>query len=172
VCTLKTNWEHLSRKLGVLKSDGSEFISGNNSAEAIEEILGDEWLQDTLDTFIDGRLGNELAIKTLRFIRSERVAKMAYKIFDDNRNTNERKARLAIWALSDIRMPICLDYVEEFIKDPRYENIAIAVLRNLVFENVHFFEEARLNRIFDAIHIDFQEDIKTLREYTKQEFCK
>jgi hypothetical protein len=169
---MKTNWEQLSRKLGVLKPDGSELLIGNNSAEALEEILGDEWLQDTLDTFIVGKPGNELAIKTLRFIRSERVAKMAYAIFRENKDTDEQKARLAIWAMSDIRMPICLDYVEEFIKDIRYEGIAIAVLRNLVYEGVYFYTEERLNKIFDSISADYQEDIQPLREYCKTEFRK
>jgi hypothetical protein len=169
---LKTNWEQLSRKLGVLKPDGSELFIGNNSAEALEEILGDEWLQETLNTFIEGKLGNELAIKTLRFIRSERVAKMAYTIFKENKNTDEQKASLAIWAMSDIRMPICMDYVEEFIKDTRYECIAIAVLRNLVYEGVHFYSEERLNKIFDSISAEYQEDVEPLREYCKIEFRK
>jgi hypothetical protein len=169
---MKTNWEQLSRKLGVLKPDGSELLIGNNSAEALEDILGDEWLQDTLDTFIIGKPGNGLAIKTLRYIRSERVAKMAYEIFKENKNTDEQKARLAIWAMSDIRMPICMDYVEEFIQDPRYEGIAIGVLRNLVYEGVQFYEESRLNRIFEAVNIDFQEDIQALREFCKIEFNK
>jgi hypothetical protein len=169
---MKTNWEQLSRKLGVLKPDGSELLIGNNSAEALEEILGDEWLQDTLDTFIVGKPGNELAIKTLRFIRSERVAKMAYAIFTENKDTDEQKARLAIRAMSDIRMPICLDYVEEFIKDTRYEGIAIAVLRNLVYEGVYFYTEERLNSVFDSISADYQEDVQPLREYCKTEFRK
>jgi hypothetical protein len=169
---MKTNWEQLSRKLGVLKPDGSELLIGNNSAEALEDILGDEWLQDTLDTFIVGKPGNELAIKTLRFICSERAAKMAFAIFTENKDTDEQKARLAIWAMSDIRMPICMDYVEEFIQDPRYEGIAIAVLRNLVYNGVHFYKKIRLIEIFDSISSEFQEDIQPLREYCKIEFEK
>ncbi len=67
---MKTDWEALSRKLGVLKADGNELYTGRNSAEALEEILGDQWLQHALDTFIAGTPGNELAIKTLRYISS------------------------------------------------------------------------------------------------------
>jgi hypothetical protein len=167
---MTTNWEELSKKLGVLKADGSESIAGNHSAQALEEILGDEWLRDTLDTFIDGRPGNELAIKTLRYIRSERVAKMAYALFTQNRNTDSQKARLAVWAMGDIRMPDCLDYVEECIGDEKYEGIAIGVLRNLIYENGFPYDVERLNSIFDKIKDEYQGEIAPLRDYVQQKY--
>jgi hypothetical protein len=167
---MKTNWEELSRKLGVLQPDGGELYTTINSAQSLEEILGDEWLKNTLDTFIDGTPGNELAIKTLRFIRTEKAAKMAFEIYQENKETDIQKARLAIWALSDIRMPICMDYVEEFIQNQDFESIAIGLLRNLVYENVIEYGQARLNRIFDNINPEFEEDIAPLREHVRKEF--
>jgi hypothetical protein len=167
---MTTNWEELSRKLGVLQPDGGEFYTTANSAQALEEILGDEWLKHTLDTFIEGTPGNELAIKTLRFIRTEKAAKMAFEIYRKNKETDTQKARLAIWALSDIRMPICMDYVEEFIQNQAFEGNAIGLLRNLVYENVIEYEEARLNRVFDNINPEFEEEIAPLREHVRKEF--
>jgi hypothetical protein len=167
---MTTNWEELSEKIGVLKKDGSESFIGNHSAEALEEILGDEWLKDTLDTFIEGNSGNELAIKTLRYIRSKRAAKMAYEIFTQNKNVNIPKARLAVWAMSDIRMPVCIDYVEECIGDENYEGVAIGVLRNLIYDNTYPYDVARLNKIFDKIKEEYQEEIAPLRTYVQQQY--
>jgi hypothetical protein len=166
---LKTNWENLSKKLGVLKADGSELYTGQ-SMQSIEEILGNEWIEDTVDCFIEGKKGNELAIKTVRRIASNKAAEYAYKIFSENKNTNVQKAQLAVWAMSEIRMPICINYVEECIGNENYEGIAIGVLRNLIYENVLAFEEDKLNTIFNKISQEFKEDILPLKEFVKQEF--
>jgi hypothetical protein len=167
---MKTNWEQLSRQLGVLKDDGSELYQGANSSEALEIILGDEWLQHALDTFIEGAPGNELAIKTLRFTNSERVAKMAYKIYTDNKDSNQQKASLAVWALSDIRTPISLDYVQEIILRPEYQSIAFSVLRNLIFDHCRWFTKDRLLKIFESVKDKFTEEINPLQEYINKEF--
>jgi hypothetical protein len=168
---MKTNWEDLSKKLGVLNFDGSETYSGQ-SMQAIEEILGDEWIENTIDCFIEGKKGNELAIKTIRRIGSNKAAAYAYKIFTANKETNIQKAQLAVWAMSEIRMPICMNYVEECIGNTNFEGIAIAVMRNLLFENVIIYDKARLNKIFEQIDQQFQEDIAPLKEYVQQEFKK
>jgi hypothetical protein len=166
---MKTNWEELSKKLGVLNLDGSETYLGQ-SMQAIEEILGDEWIENTIDCFIEGKKGNELAIKTIRRIGSNKAAAYAHKIFTANKETNIQKAQLAVWAMSDIRMPICMNYVEECIGTTHYEGIAIAVMRNLLYENVIIYGEKRINSIFDKIDKQFQEDILPLKKYVKQQF--
>jgi hypothetical protein len=167
---MKTNWEQLSKKLGILNEDGSESFFGNHSSVALEEILGDEWLFDTLQTFIVGGKGNDLAIKTLGYIRSEKAAKMAFEIFVKNRHSDIQKARIAIWALSTICVPSCMEYITQCIGDERYEAIAIAVLRNLIFDNVLFYDEVQLNEIFDSIQGTFQDDIAPLRKYVRNAF--
>jgi hypothetical protein len=167
---MKTNWQALSKKLGVLNDDGSESYQGINSSQALEEILGDEWLQHTVDAFIEGKPGNELAIKTLRYISSAKAAGMAYKIYTDNKDTNKQKASLAVWALSDIRTPLAMDYVEEIIERAEYEGIAIAVFRNLVFDHLHWFEEKRLYIILDKITEKYTEEKIVLHEYLNNFF--
>jgi hypothetical protein len=167
---MTTNWEQLSRQLGVLKEDGSELYKGFNSSEALEIILGDEWLQHALDTFIAGKPGNELAIKTLRFISSERVAKMAFKIYTNNKDTDKQKASLAVWALSDIRTPISLDYVEEILLQPEYQGIAFSVLRNLIFDHCHWFTKDRLLYILNSVSTTFTEEIIPLQQHINKEF--
>jgi hypothetical protein len=165
----KTDWQALSKKLGVLKEDGSEMYQGINSSQALEEILGDEWLQDAIDTFIEGKPGNELAIKTLRFIYSPKAAAMAFKIYNDNKDIDSQKASLAVWALSDIRTRESLDYVEEIIKRPEYEAAAFSVLRNLIFDCLQLFEGNRLLGILDSVSENFNADVIVLKKYINSE---
>jgi hypothetical protein len=165
----KTDWQALSKKLGVLKEDGCEMYQGINSSQALEEILGDEWLQDALDTFIEGKPGNELAIKTLRFIYSPKAAAMAFKIYNDNKDIDPQKASLAVWALSDIRTRESLDYVEEIIKRPEYEAAAFSVLRNLIFDCLQLFKGNRLHGILDSVSENFNADVIVLKKYINSE---
>jgi hypothetical protein len=167
---MKTDWQALSKKLGVLREDNSGLYQGINSSQALEEILGDEWLQHTVDTFIEGTPGNELAIKTLRFISSTKAAEMAYKIYSDNKDTDQQKASLAVWALSDIRTEKSLDYVEEIIERPEYEGIAVGVLRNLIFDHIHLFEEEKLQLVLNKVSEKYREDIEPLKEFVQQHF--
>jgi hypothetical protein len=167
---MKTDWQALSKKLGMLKDDNSESYTGINSSQALEEILGDEWLQHALDTFIEGKPGNELAIKTLRFISSTKAAKMAYKIYTDNKDTDRQKASLAVWALSDIRTKLSMDYAEEIIERPEYEGIAVGVLRNLIFDHLHLFEEERLYKVLNKVSKKYEEEVTVLKNHLKNEF--
>jgi hypothetical protein len=167
---MKTDWQALSKKLGVLREDNSELYQGINSSQALEEILGDEWLQHTVDTFIEGRPGNELAIKTLRFISSTKAAEMAYKIYTANKDTDKQKASLAVWALSDIRTEKSMDYAEEIIERPEYEGIAVGVLRNLIFDHLHLFEQERLYKVLNKVSKKYEEEVTVLKEHLKNEF--
>jgi hypothetical protein len=167
--SLKTDWQALSTKLGVLQYTGSEGYEGINSSQALEAILGDEWLRDTLNTFIEGNPGNELAIKTLRFIYSPRAAAMAYSIYDENKDTDPQKANIAVWALSDIRTKDSLDYVEEIIKKPEYETAAFSVLRNLIFDHLQWFDGQRILNILNTISGTLKEDADGLKNFIKLE---
>ena len=137
---MKINWEELAKKLGVLQPDGSELYTCQ-SMQALEEILGDEWIEYAIDYFIEGGKGNELAIKTVRRIQSNKAAEYAYKIFSDNKNIDTRKASLALWAMSDIRMPICMQYVEECLGDENNEENAIYIFRNLIFDKCLIYDK-------------------------------
>jgi hypothetical protein len=167
---MKTNWQELSRKLNVLKENGTELYQGKNSSEALEVILGDDWLLNTLETFIEGKQGNELAIKTLRFISSPKAAEMAFKIYNDNKDSNQQKASIAVWALSDIRTEKSMFYAEEILDRPEYEGIAISVIRNLIFDHLHLFEKEKLFQIIEKISDAFVEEKYNLKSYLEHEF--
>lgn len=168
---MKTNWENLSRKLGVLKEDGSELYTGQ-SMQALEEILGDEWIKDSIDCFIDGRKGNELAIKTIRRIGSNKAADYAFSIFNENKETDIQKASLALWAINEIRMPKCIDFAEIAMKNQHFSAIAFGIVRNLIFDNCLAFEEQKLNEILNKFDLSFKEDVAILKTFITNEFRK
>jgi hypothetical protein len=167
--TIKTDWGAISTKLGLLKYPGSELYEGINSSQALEEILGDEWLRDAVNAFIEGTPGNELAIKTLRLIYSPRAAAMAFKIYNENKDTNFDKANIAVWALSDIRTKDSLDYIEEIIKRPEYETQAFGVLRNLIFDHLQWFDGQRLLTILENVSDNLKEDANGLKNFIRME---
>ncbi len=172
-----TNWEELATKLNVLHPDGSETYTFHNSQEALEEILGEEWIRHAVDAFINGDKGNELAIKTVRRLNSRVAAEYAYQIFHENKDTDIQKARYAIWAMDDILHPICMKYADEFLDDPRFVNQAVWLIKELIF-NIHLqFEPAALDAILikaeDAKSESPSEQVTettyNLREFLRQE---
>lgn len=167
---MKTDWQALSKKLGVLKPDGSEFYQGSDSSFAMQDILGEEWISDTLNTFIEGTPGNELAIKTLRFLATPLAAQKAFEIFDKNKITSPKTARLAVWALSDLRTPESLQYLDKILDYPSFQNIAIGVFRNLVFDHIHWFEQDQLLQIANKFNPDFKDDLEPLLVTIQQHF--
>jgi hypothetical protein len=96
---------------------------------------------------------------------------MGHEIYITNKGTDEQKARLAIWAMNDIRMPVCMDYVEELLQDKRYRNQAVWLLKDLVFDTCLAFDEKRLYKILDSItEEEHAEMIGNLRAHTINEF--
>jgi hypothetical protein len=166
---MKTDWEALSRKMGLLKYPGSELHQGINSSQALEEILGEEWIAHALNTFMEGTPGHNLAIKTLRYIYSPKAAAMAFKIYNDFKDSDFDKANIAIWALNDLRTKESLDYIEEIIKNLEYEIPAFAALRNLIFDHLQWFEEERLLSILDNVSDQHKEDAEGLKNFIKME---
>jgi hypothetical protein len=144
---MKINWETIANKVGTLRKDGSELYFPQHSSAAFEEILGDEFVQHAIDTFINGDKGNELAIKTIRCLRSKKAADYAYKIFTENKITNALKARTAIWAMNDILHPVCLQYANEFLDDPQYAYQAVSLIKELIYNCHQDFTETELNTI-------------------------
>ncbi len=172
-----TNWEELATKLNVLRPDGSELYTFHNSQQALEEILGEEWIRHAVDTFINGDKGNELAIKTLRRLNSRVAAEYAYHIFQANKDSDIQTARYAIWAMDDILHPICLKYADEFLDDPRFVNQAVWLIKELIF-NIHMqFEPTEFDAILlkaetaksDTSDNDAAETVKNLRDFLRQE---
>ena len=166
---MKTNWQELSKKLGVLQPDGSELYKGQ-SMQALEEVLGIEWIQNTIDYFIEGGKGNELAIKTIRRIGSNKAADYTFLLFEIYKETDIKKASLALWAMNEVRMPKCIDFAEIAIENPEYGVIALVIVRNLIFDYCLVFEETKLYKILDKFDCSFSDDITVLKTFVNNEF--
>jgi Domain of unknown function (DUF4288) len=171
-----TNWEELATKLNVLRPDGSESYTFYNSQEALEEILGKEWIRHAVDTFISGGKSNELAIKTLRRLNSRVAAEYAYQIFQANKDIDIQKTRYAIWTMNDILHPICLKYADEFLDDPRFVNQAIWLIKELIYNTHMQYEPTEFNAILlkaenaksDTQNDDVTETINDLQKFLRQ----
>jgi hypothetical protein len=162
---MTTNWAVLGKKLGTLKEDGSETLVGqNNFGDALEEILGEEWLHDSVDAFLEGRKGSHLALKTVGFLRSRKAAVYAYSLFKKYKKTNNQKANLAIFALMDILHPICMTYVSEFLSDKTYQQMGVALLRNLIFDNHRLYKKEDLDALLSMAEKIDAETVGHLRE--------
>jgi hypothetical protein len=146
---MTTNWAVLGKKLGTLGEDGSETLVGqNNFSDALEEILGEEWIHDSVDAFMEGRKGSHLAHKTVGFLRSRKAAVYAYSLFKKYKKKDIQKANLAIFALMDILHPVCMTYVSEFLSDKTYQQMGVALLRNLIFDNHRLYKKEDLDALF------------------------
>ncbi len=166
---MTTNWAALATKMGILKPDGSESYLGQSTYSALEEILGDAWIEHAVDTFINGEKGNELAIKTVRQLRSKKAAEYAFKVFSDNKNTDEQKANLAIFAMCDILHPLCMTYVETFLTDEKFTNTGLWLMRQLLFDGVIFYDKKALNALLKKAKFGDKETIDTIKSYIKKE---
>ena len=166
---MTTDWETLSKKLGVLQANGSELYS-SQSMQALEEILGNEWIEHTIDYFIEGGKGNELAIKTVRRIGSNKAADYTIDVFNQNKETDIQKASMALWAMNEVRMSKCIDFAEIAMKNPQFKRIALSIVRNLIFDNCLAFEEIKLYEILNKFDSGFVEDIAVLKIFINNEF--
>lgn len=166
---MTTNWEALATKMGILRPDGSEAYLGQNKYHALEEILGDEWIEHAVDTFINGDKGNELAIKTIRQVRSLKAAEYAFKIFNDHKNTNELKANYAIFAMCDILHPECMTYVKTFLEHEKFANNGLWLMRQLLFNATIFYDKKELNALLKNAEFGDKETIETIQLYIKKE---
>jgi hypothetical protein len=166
---MTTDWEALALKMGILKPDGSESHLGQYEYNALEEILGDEWIEHAVDTFIEGRKGNELAIKTVRHVNSKKAAEYAFKVFNDHKNTDIQKANLAIFAMCDILHPMCMTYVETFLADVKYADTGLWLMRQLLFDSVIFYEKKQLNTMLKNDKFGDKETIDLIKDYIKKE---
>lgn len=56
---MTTDWKQLAIQLGSLCDDGSERGGDNYAQRAFDEILGDEWIESTVEHIIGFRKGSD-----------------------------------------------------------------------------------------------------------------
>ncbi len=137
-----TNWLTLSKKLGSLQEDNSERGGDTYAQKALDEILGDEWIQNTVDDIISIKKGSELAMSCLSYIQSTNATKYAYNIY---KTSQGEKAQQAVYLIKHIANPISVDWIEEFLHDENVIHYGLGVLDQLLWsEQIPFDDKAEL----------------------------
>jgi len=124
-----TDWKKLARELGSLHESGE---SGGDSfaKRAFEEILGDEWIESTVDDIIAFKRGDELAMSCLRYLNSSKATKYAYQVY---KSSQGERADRAVWLIKNLANPIALEWIREFLNDTNVIHWGIGVLDQLLW---------------------------------------
>lgn len=138
---MHTDWTSLAREIGSLRDDGSESGGNDFARIALEEILGDEWIVNTVEHILSFDGGGEVAMNCLRYIRSEKAVRYAYQVY---KTSDGERASMAVWLIKHITHPIAFDWIEEFINDENVADWGIDVLDYLLrTEQVPFDNKAK-----------------------------
>jgi len=133
-----TNWKEIALKIGSLNVDGSEAGGDSYGQAALEEILGKEWVESTVDFIISFKRGGEAAVACLRLIHSSRAAIYAYSIYKSS--TGERANR-AVWLIKQLAHPVSYQWVEEFLNDANVIGWGLGVLDRLLWTKQISYDE-------------------------------
>lgn len=125
-----TDWITLAKSIGSLKDDGSESCGEDITKVAFDEILGDEWIQNTVETIVSLKKGSELAMNCLNLIGSTKAILYAYSIY---KSSEGERARQAVWLIKHIVNPVSLNWVEEFLNDKNVIDWGLGVLDQLLW---------------------------------------
>ena len=113
------DWKAIAVQLGTLRA-GGESSGSEQARKAIELLLGEDNLRESVDYYISGGPGSELARSVLWLIRPWSAMKYCYDIYKSGRDIESR--RMAVELLRVVADGRALGWVVEFLED---ENEAI-----------------------------------------------
>src|SRR5688572_24143069 len=108
------DWKALAVRLGTL-SEGGESGGSNYAREAIELLLGEDNLRESVDYYISGAPGSELARSVLWLIRPWSAMRYCYEIYKSEADIETR--RMAVELLRVVADKRALSWVVEFLGD-------------------------------------------------------
>lgn len=109
------DWEQLARNFGLL-SEGGEAGSSDDARRALEVIIGESALRDSVEYYIAGGPGSELARHVLWQLRPQSAMNHCYEIFKSSRPIYER--RMAVELVRVVADRRALPWIKEFLTDP------------------------------------------------------
>jgi hypothetical protein len=133
----KINWEQLALQIESIKDDpilGKHERGGNDVARnALELILGKEFIQDAVDYYVKGGKGTELVLSILRLLRSVSAMNRCYEIYQAEGNTERGRALELLAQIADYH---ALVWVAEFLEHPDEDVnvLSIWILDNLLLK--------------------------------------
>ncbi len=125
-----TDWKDLATRIRSLSKDGSEVGGDNYAEKALEEILGDEWIESTVEHIISFKGGQELAMNCLRYLHSTKATNYAYYIY---KTSDGERAGQAVWLIKHLANPIAFDWIEEFLNNKKVIHWGLGVLDQLLW---------------------------------------
>lgn len=166
-----TDWKKIGIEIGSITSPYRESGGNNYAKLALEHILGEEWIKETVNTALSGELGSELAMNCLRHLSSEKAVDYAYSIYKLDPNI-ERK-RMAVWLIKHLAIEKSYLWVEEFLNDQNVIDWGIGVLDQLLWCNIIDYEDEKpkidyLLKLADTNSNGLlRENIDFIKEYLK-----
>ena len=133
-----TNWKEIALKVGSLNHDGSESGGDSYGQAALEEILGEEWMQNTVEHIISFKKGSEIATNCLCLIHSQKAAVYAYGIY---KSSEGERAGRAVWLIKQLAHPVSFKWIEEFLIDLNVIGWGLGVLDQLLWTKRISYDE-------------------------------
>ena len=160
-----TDWIQLARQINSLREDDTEIGGDSFAIQALDEILGNEWIETSVEYIVSFEHGGELAMNCLRHLRSTKATKYAYQVY---KSSNGERANRAVWLIKHIANPISLDWVEEFLNDQNVILLGVDILDQLLLtEQIPYDEkvESLLDLADKNSNGQLKEHTDFIREY-------
>jgi len=159
-----TDWTSLARKIGSLHEDGSEKGSDKFALKALDEILGDEWIESTVEHIVSFRRGRELAMNCLRNLHSTKATQYAYKVY---KSSEGERADQAVWLIKHIANPISEEWIEEFLNDKNVIHWGLGVLDQLLWtEQIQYDDKTK--SLLELAEINSNGQLKEQTNFIRQ----
>jgi hypothetical protein len=127
------NWEMLAKNLGLIGED-SEFSSTDDAMIAIQEIIGRENLESTVEHCLSHNPGYELASAVLQVIQPPYAMELCFKIYSSKDHSQQEKYS-ALALLKMIGNHQIAPWVELFLKDkdPNIQTLGIEIADQMAY---------------------------------------
>ena len=135
------DWPALAKKLGAIKEDGTEIGSNAIARIAVDELIGEEFIIDAVNYYIEGGVGSEQLRHVLWSLHSPVAMKECYRVYK-NDDAEERKIS-AIELLRVVADSSVVPWVKEFLQSPilGVQNWGIGIIDQLLFSGFCQYEE-------------------------------
>lgn len=160
-----TDWKELGKRIGSIQ-DGREVGGDHFALIALQEVLGQQWIEAAIEHIVAFKAGAELAMNCLQFLRSEKAVQYAYHIY---KSSSGERASQAVWLIKQIAHPVALEWVEEFLNDDNVMGWGVDVLDQLLWaEEITF--DARVEQLLSLAESKAQlkGQVDFIREYIRE----
>jgi hypothetical protein len=163
------DWKALAVRLGTL-SEGGESGGSNYAREAIELLLGEGNLRASVDYYISGGPGSELARSVLWLIRPWSAMSYCYEIYKSDGDLETR--RMAVELLRVVADGRALGWVAEFLEDgdSSIQSWGVEMLEQLISSGSVEIEDAEQLLLKAETHpnVHVRERAEIIRENLKR----